>query len=439
MKTKPIIITLLAVGLLVVCALGILAGYAGFRWVGANSNGAPWLFGEGISAEVRETQTFEVSGPAELEVRTDAGDVTVIAADVQDIEVEIIKTAWAATQEDAQAEAEAIRITTQQQGNRLTLSYLAPARPQVVRSNELNTVSFVIRVPVETAVSLTAGLGSLRLEGTTGNAILNASFGAIQVSGVTGALTVEGKLGDITVESVDAGADGIDLRATFGEITATGLDGGSLVVGSNNGDITLRQVSFSGTMEVEEEFGDVLVEQAEASSLNITNTNGDVDITDCLLSGDLEAISTFGTITVAGTSAENFTLETNNGDISLDGGSGMLAITNSFGDVTITGAGNVTLQITTMNGEIEFSGSLNGEVSHRVENSFGSIRLAIPAESAFDVEFTTEFGEITSELPITISGSLSTTEMSGSMNNCGPLLTVQTNNGDISLTVLPGE
>jgi hypothetical protein len=83
---------------------------------------------------------------------------------------------------------------------------------------------------------------------------------------------------------------------------------------------------------------------------------------------------------------------------------------------------------------VDFEGSL-GKGPHTVHSDFGEISLTIPADSALDVDLKTDFGSIRSDIPIAVilSGDLQKDHQTGTMNNGGDQLTIDTKNGNISI------
>jgi DUF4097 and DUF4098 domain-containing protein YvlB len=437
MKNKPILIIILILGLLAVCALCALTSYSTYAWLNRQPGGIRLWNSANISAQVQETRSFEVTGPVDLQVYSEAGKITVTAAEVDTVQVEFTRTAWAASQEEAQAAAEALPVTFNQTGDQLAIRYERQPVVTIGGSSGMDTVDFVIRVPVETAVKLETSFGEVSVTGTTGDADLTSSFGSLYAVDITGALSMHSSQADLTVENVDAGTDPVTLDTSFGKININGLAGGEMTIRTTNGAIKVNDLTASGSVEIDDSFGDVSLRQVTASSLRITSSNGRVEVRDCTAENDLEVTNTFGDVTLRGTSALAYDIETSNGTLDLEGVSGELTLTNSFGDILVSQADTAALTLKTSNGRISFSGTLDPAATHSLENSFGDIDLTIPADSAFDVYLETQFGEIHTDLPITLSGALSQTTLEGTLNGGGPLLRAMTSNGNITLSALP--
>ena len=201
-----------------------------------------------------------------------------------------------------------------------------------------------------------------------------------------------------------------------------------------------EDVQALGDLELETSFSALSLDDFSAAALSAETENGAVRLERGTVSGALSAGSSFGSITVKAVAAESYTLVSSNGTIILDGASGRLDLRTSFGSISVRGAENAVLALESSNGNISFSGSLDPEESHYAETSFGGIDLEIPAGSAFEIALQTSFGRITSDIPISLSGSISQSpsenHWQGSTNGGGPLLRAETSNGDIAISVL---
>jgi DUF4097 and DUF4098 domain-containing protein YvlB len=148
----------------------------------------------------------------------------------------------------------------------------------------------------------------------------------------------------------------------------------------------------------------------------------------------------FGNIELDQAKAASYNLNTNSGGITIDGAKGKLAAFTEFGNIDITNAESVTLDLRTNSGTISFNGSL-GAGPHAVRSEFGAVDLTVPGDIKLNVDLSTEFGKIRSDLPISVTVTETTDSNSdqivGSINGGGDQLTVETNNG--SVTIHAGE
>jgi DUF4097 and DUF4098 domain-containing protein YvlB len=81
---------------------------------------------------------------------------------------------------------------------------------------------------------------------------------------------------------------------------------------------------------------------------------------------------------------------------------------------------------------------LLGDGPHTIKSDFGSIEIIIPADSKLNVDLKTDFGGISSEIPLTVTldGSTDKNHQVGTMNGGGDQLTVTAKSGDISIKAL---
>jgi len=441
MNVRKLLIPILAIALAGICGLCILTGLGTFSWMRTNNMQLRFFNLDTTSATVTETRSFEVNKPVILEVETDHGDITVTAADVDDIEIEIIKKAWAENKTKAQTIAEGMEFNVTQTDDQLTIVYHSTEPFGVISlSNMPDSISFNIQVPAETSVILASHHGGeVMLNGTSGSAEISTSFGNIEIIDVEGSLTAKNSNGDISVAGVDAGSDPISLETSFGDITITGLTGGEIDIKTANGDISITELTANEDLTVKDQFGNVRIDGFSSNYLNIENQNGRINMESGQVSNLLNISNGFGDVSVLQVAAGQYMLKTNNGEVRLDEANGEIHMENSFGDIIIQNAADAVLDLKTNNGKVNFTGSLNENEAQILESSFGDIDLSIPSDSAFDIYLKTSFGEITSEMPVMITGNLSETEWKGTLNGGGETLRAETNNGDISLETISSE
>lgn len=440
LKEKNMNKNLIRIGILgalvVVCGLCALTTYGTVAWMRGNiSNIDAWASG-GESAQVVETRNFDVS--PNLEITGDFSDIQVTAADVSAIEVELIKTAWAPTLEEAQAEAEAMTIRVTEGADTLTLVYDKPNEVGIGRVGA-DSLDFIVRVPAETSVTLVTSFGKIDVSGLMGDASLESEFGNLEVNNLTGALEASSNNASITIRQVEAGEGEISIKTSFGAITAEDLTGKDILITSNNGSITAERLTAQEAIQIENQFGRIEVAGVQAASLIVENNNGNIDIETGQVA-DLVSIHTeFGGIELVDVEASTYELSTSNGKLTVEGATGKLKLKNSFGDISITEASNVTLDVETTNGSITFTGSLT-PTAHTIKNSFGNITLTIPEDSSFDVVLDTSFGKIASEIPLSLTGTLQDNNQNNhweaSMNGGGPAFNASTSNGNITIKIL---
>ena len=425
---RPILISLLAAAFLLV-----LAGIGAVILFTINSGGN-FVFNQSLtSATTEESKSLKVDGPVTLNVDDDAGSVTVVGADVEKVEVKVIKTGYAATQSRAKEDLKNIKYEIKQDGNKITLLYNLGN----VRTTHIDTVDFIVTVPSETTVNIENKLGEVSISETKGNVEIANDFGKVTAENIEGSLTVKNNSGEVTATAIKAGNGNIDLHSDFGEITLTQASGANITLDSNSGTITLDDVRATGELTTKTDFGNTKYENVSANSLNVDTSSGKVSLLNLKISKELKVEDDFGDIELNQAFAGSYDLHTNGGSIIVDGVKNKLKAYTDFGDITIENAQSVTLDLKTNGGKVQFSGSL-GEGPHSVKSDFGEITMALPADTKLNVDLKTDFGGISSDIPLTatLDGSSDKNHQIGTMNGGGDQLTVTTNGGSITIEAL---
>ena len=431
---RPIVIALLGAALILVC-LGIGAVLF-FTFSDGFRTNNPFDV-RNISSQLEENKTLKVDAkkPITLNVTDDAGDVTVTGADVETVQVKVVKTAYDFTQARADEEVKGITYTIKQNGNAIMLDYSLPK--SVNFNNRINTVDFIVIVPKKTEATIDTN-GDVSVSDVEGNADLTTDFGSLNAENITGSLTMDTNNGDIQAKSVDASGNDIKVDSSFGDVTLEQITGRDVTVTSTNGKLNLINVRATGEVYTKSSFGDITFDNGLSASVQLESSNGKIKMTQFDIKQDLTINNSFGDIQLTNVTAGSYDLNGSNGDLTIDGVSGRLKAHTQFGDIDILNASSVILDLDTNNGSIHFNGSL-GEGPHTVKSEFGSVDLTLPSDAKLNVDLSTEFGKIKSDLPVTLtvtetSGSISNhDQIVGTINGGGDQLTVDTNNGSVTI------
>lgn len=430
---RPIVISLLVIALAFVC-LGIGAVIFFTANGGFPTNNPIDL--RNISSELEESKTLEVDAeePVSLRVVNAAGGVTITGAEVETVQVRVVKTAYDSTQARADEEVKTIKYSIEHTGNTVTLTYELPKSMNF--SNKVNTVDFFVTVPTATAVNIDGSSGNVSVTDVTGNVDIANDFGAITLENLEGALSVSTSSGEVSAASIQAGKQDIDLHSDFGAITLRNASGNHVTLDSNSGRITLEDVRATGDITTRTDFGDTTFENGSGASLSVETNSGRVSLVKLRVSNEIKVQDDFGEIELEQASASSYDLDTKSGSITVDGAKGKLKAHTDFGSIKITNAQSVSLDVTTNSGSIEFSGSLsNGP--HLVSSDFGEIDLTLPTDSKLDVDLSTGFGTIQSDLPITVTldgnSNSDGDQIVGSINGGGDPFTAQTSSGSVTI------
>ena len=145
-----------------------------------------------------------------------------------------------------------------------------------------------------------------------------------------------------------------------------------------------------------------------------------------------------GSITLRGVRG-SMQVDTGDGSIHGEDLDGTLNAHSGDGSVHVSGRFD-NLHLRTEDGSVDLD-VLRGSRMHadwRVHTGDGSVHLNLPRDFSADLEVHTGDGHIRMNLPLSVTGMQSGNEVRGKLNGGGPLLTVRTGDGSISLNPLPG-
>jgi DUF4097 and DUF4098 domain-containing protein YvlB len=369
-----------------------------------------------VYASAEETKSLAVDGPFTLDVQNDAGKVSIVGGETDQVTVKVVKTGIAATQARAEQDLKNIHYEIEQQGDTIRLAYDLEELDLRRDPGSVDTVDFIVTVPPDVTVEVNSVFGNVELEGISGGVDLRTESGFVEAS------------------SIDAGSEDIRLDSKFGSVRLTDATGAEIVLHSDSGILEAKNVRASQEMELSTQFGGVTFENGSAGSLKIVTQSGAVELTSIDVRGALVVEDFFGNINLEKVRARSYDARTDSGSITMDGVGGPVKANSGFGNITLKNAENATLDLDTQSGAVDFEGSL-GEGPHTIHSSFGEIRLSIPADSALDVDLLTNFGTIKSDIPITVtlSGETDRNRQTGTMNDGGAQLKVETGSGGISI------
>jgi DUF4097 and DUF4098 domain-containing protein YvlB len=393
---RPIVITLLVIALTFV-GLGI--GAVVFFMVNGGFPTNNPFDRRNISSQLEESKTLKVDTEKllTLKVASAAGDVTITGANVDTVQVKVVKTAYDSSQSRADEEVKGIKYTIEQTGNMITLKYELPKSMNF--NNNVNSVDFDITLPKEVVVDVNSSMGEVNVAGTKGTVNIKNDFGDVTADDIEGALTVQTSGGEVDAISVVAGDENIDLHSDFGGVSLKKASGKDVILDSNSGPITLSEVRASGDINTNTDFGNTSFENGASNSLSVETNSGRVALVKVKVSKEIKVQDDFGDIELEQVSASSYDLHTSSGTV-------------------------------------EFSGSL-GAGPHTVISDFGEIDLTLPADSKLNVDLKTDFGSIKSDLPITVTlngtSSSDGDQIVGNINGGGEQLNAQTSSGGVNI------
>jgi len=219
----------------------------------------------------------------------------------------------------------------------------------------------------------------------------------------------------------------VTIRDSFGNLELSNI-AGALNAETSNGKITLR--SAHGSVELKSSFGAIEASDISKGIRAITG-NGSITLTD--IGGDTFAKTSFGSVSAERING-NLIVENTNGSVTARNVKGDASVTTSFAGVTLESVGG-KITVNNQNGGISVIAArpASGCRDIMLKTSFSPIRVQIPEGLGYNINAHTSFGRISSDLPITTSGSLSPDSLNGTIGSGGCQLQLTDANGSIEI------
>ena len=159
---------------------------------------APFATGQVEAAHTLEETVTEIDTPVTIEVDNQVGEVRIIGADVDTVQVSALVRAWGDSDAQAQENLDRVRVTVDTVAAdhvRVTGSF-----PQRLYPRRSPSVQLTIRVPRDGVVDASTNVGEVTVEGISGDVTARTNVGEIGVEDVAGALQLTTDVGDIRVD-----------------------------------------------------------------------------------------------------------------------------------------------------------------------------------------------------------------------------------------------
>lgn len=243
------------------------------------------------SASVQGTfqKTYQVNGPADLEVLTKSGDIRVHAGPAGSVMVSgkiHVEDRWFGVN-DRQSDVEQLEKNppVSQSGNSIRIDY--------VNLREI-AIDYDITVPVDTTVRTHSGSGDQEMEGLLKGATLESGSGDMRLNNLTGDVHVQTGSGNVEARGINGA---FDAQAGSGDIRLEASGEGSVRVHTGSGNVEVRGIR--GSLQLESGSGDVTVDGTQTGAWNVRTGSGDVDLRIPQNANfDLDATTSSGTVVV---------------------------------------------------------------------------------------------------------------------------------------------
>jgi DUF4097 and DUF4098 domain-containing protein YvlB len=148
--------------------------------------------------------------------------------------------------------------------------------------------------------------------------------------------------------------------------------------------------------------------------------------------GDVYARTSFGSIHAENVQGK-FIAQDSNGAVTAKSISGDASVDTSFSGVTLEGVGG-KIRVDNQNGAIDVTAnSGSGCKDINLKTSFSHIAVRVPSNAGYKVTARTSFGHVSSDLPITSTGTLGGDSLNGTIGGGGCTLDLANSNGNIQI------
>ncbi len=267
--------------------------------------------------------------------------------------------------------------------------------------------------------------GNVDFSNVGGSADITNSFGNVTFADVRGKLTCTTNNGRVQGGTVTGPS--VAIRNSFGNIDLDAISG-SLDAETSNGKITVRDSRGAATLR--SSFGAIEASALPKGVRAITG-NGQIRLTD--IGGDAYAKTSFGAISVERI-AGNLAAENTNGSVTARDVKGDASVHTSFAGVTLDSIGG-KISVDNQNGAIDVTATRasSGCRDISLRTSFSSIHVAVPEGAGYNLTAHTSFGRISSELPVTTTGTTGSDSLNGTIGPGGCQLQLTDSNGSIEI------
>ena len=206
---------------------------------------------------------------------------------------------------------------------------------------------------------------------------VSTSSGEVDIVGnITGSLDLVTMSGDIIFDDVKGS---VKLKTYGGDIKAGNIDG-RLDLNTQGGDIRIANIK-TGPADIQTMGGDIKIRDVE-NDIDVKTYGGDIEVGN--IKGNADVVTYGGDIDVKEVGGDAH-LETYGGDIKLLGATGIVYASTNGGDLRLY---NVTgsVDAKTSAGDIYLELNPSGKGKTRLESSYGSIILVVPASAKASIE-----------------------------------------------------
>ena len=168
------------------------------------------------------------------------------------------------------------------------------------------------------------------------------------------------------------------------------------------------------------------------TNVDIRTGGGDVKVRH--LEGDTNLETSGGDVGVSGLTG-NLMARTSGGDLELRDLSGDVNVKTSGGDITLENA-HGRVEARTSGGDVKAALARGNAKGGEIETSGGDIQIRIDPAVSLDLDASASSGEVTSNLPLKVTGEISPTRLHATLGSGGETLRIRTYGGSVRISAL---
>lgn len=434
MKTKkPVMIIFASFGLAFVSFFSALTIIGIINQISPEDGKVEFFGIDSVKATATETLTIDPTDLKKIGFELDISNIEITGGEDDKITLELFKTGWANTAEEAERVVNELSLEQEQHGDRLIFTTSRKSRLNVFAiQKRADTIDISLSIPKDMKISLQINSGEITASNIKGDLSVVNKFGNTSIDNFSGDLTIGSDNGNITITSVSVNQL-LSLSSTAGDIFIREIDAPEIHLENHNGKLNLHEVSVSGDCLLTSDFTNIEIESIECGTLTVGSKNGQIDLHHGEIHGPLIINTDFSDMRVKDLTAESYNFTSHDGIIYADTLQGPVTVNGYFGNIELYSQDEVILNVENQDGNVYFQGLLSSEAAHSVHSTSGEIEFHIPADSSFDLYLSSDFGKIETEFPLNRISEINPNKMVGQINSGGPPLTLESKNGDITL------
>lgn len=224
--------------------------------------------------EPYRVETFDINTPAELEVNTSGGHITVEGSASNSVRVEMFVRKNGKNLLPEDTDLSKWKIDISQSGNKVTATAKRPGRNWSLFGNDKPSVSFVVYTPREISSNLNTSGGHIEVRGLDGNQDLATSGGHLDLADLKGTIEARTSGGHIDIANIEGD---LEARTSGGHIDVQKSEG-ALNVKTSGGHIDLADVS--GTVEASTSGGSITAKLSTVGEfVDLKTSGGNIEVT----------------------------------------------------------------------------------------------------------------------------------------------------------------